>query len=69
MNAFPRERAHRRSVYPPFGIDDRAAGARTMTAWRPTSSRFQRTERVGRGAALTPLAFPDVALTVADIVG
>jgi Uma2 family endonuclease len=35
----------------------------------PSSSGFQRTERVLRGATLGPLAFPDVMLPVADILG
>ncbi len=35
----------------------------------PSAGRFQRTERSGRGAVLTPLAFADVTLAVADILG
>jgi len=35
----------------------------------PGAGRFQLTQRLGRGTVLTPLAFPDVTLTVADILG
>jgi Uma2 family endonuclease len=35
----------------------------------PTRAGFQRTERVLRGGTLTPLAFPDVTLAAADILG
>jgi Uma2 family endonuclease len=35
----------------------------------PRAGVFERTERVARGATLTPLAFPDVILPVADILG
>jgi len=35
----------------------------------PSSTGFQRAERVLRGATVAPRAFPDVTLTVADIVG
>ena len=30
---------------------------------------FQRTDRVGRGGTLTPLAFPDTPLAAADVLG
>jgi len=35
----------------------------------PTVAGYQRTERVVRGATLAPLAFPDVTLAAADILG
>ncbi|HEV8586646.1 MAG TPA: Uma2 family endonuclease [Methylomirabilota bacterium] len=35
----------------------------------PRHGRFERTERVARGGTLSPLAFADVELTVADILG
>jgi hypothetical protein len=35
----------------------------------PAAGRFERTERVTRGATVAPLAFPAVPLTVADILG
>lgn len=35
----------------------------------PGADAFRLTERVGRGGMLAPLAFPDVAVTVADILG
>ncbi len=35
----------------------------------PSTAGFQRTERLLRGATLAPLAFPDVTLAVADILG
>ena len=35
----------------------------------PSAAGFQRTERVLRGATLAPLAFPDVTVAVADILG
>jgi Uma2 family endonuclease len=35
----------------------------------PDAGRFRHTQRVGRGATLAPLAFQDVTLAVADILG
>ena len=35
----------------------------------PGAGGFQRAERVGRGGALTPIAFPDVTLTAGDLLG
>ena len=44
-------------------------GEAVETYREPTAGRFERTERLTRGATLAPLAFPDVPLTVADILG
>jgi Uma2 family endonuclease len=35
----------------------------------PGSRSFGRTERLTRGSTLAPLAFPDVTLSVADLLG
>ena len=35
----------------------------------PGPHGFQRTDRVGRGGTLTPLAFPDTPLAAADVLG
>ena len=35
----------------------------------PGPQGFQRTDRVGRGGTLTPLAFPDTPLAAADVLG
>jgi Uma2 family endonuclease len=35
----------------------------------PGAGRFGHTQRIGRGATLAPLAFPDVTFAVADILG
>jgi hypothetical protein len=35
----------------------------------PAAERYRHQERVGRGGALAPAAFPDVALEVADFLG
>jgi len=51
-----------------YWIVDIAGGA-VETYREPSASGFQRTERVLRGGTLTPLAFPDVTLTIADILG
>ncbi len=45
-------------------------GGQAVEVYRePVTRRFQRTERIARGGALTPLAFPDVTIAVSDILG
>jgi len=46
-----------------------AAAAARAAAPIPATAGFQRLERVVRGSTLAPLAFPDVRLAAADILG
>jgi Uma2 family endonuclease len=60
-------------LYAEAGIRDywivELAGDAVEVYREPGPGGFQRTDRVGRDGTLVPLAFPDVTLTVGDILG